>query len=74
MARSTYIYVAQTRLTNQVVVCCTVKHEFLRNVKEAIDAKHIAPDCLKLLRIPDNGLYGNGADITDQFEFDSSKQ
>jgi ornithine carbamoyltransferase len=72
MARSTYIYSAL--VGKSVVIACTVKYEFLNRVQQAVDQGHMKIGEFQLFRTPDNGLCGNGAIITDQFEFDRSKQ
>lgn len=72
MARSTYIYTALRG--GMVVVACTVKYEFTSKVQRAVDEGNLVIGQFTLLRTPDNGLFGNGADITDQFQFDRSKQ
>lgn len=71
MSRSTYIYSCLRRGT--VVISCTVKYEFLNRVQQAIDEGNLKCGEFTLLRTPDNGIFGNGANITDQFEFDRSK-
>lgn len=72
MARSTYIYTAVAK--GHPVIACTVKYEFLNRVQQAVDEGHMAVGSFTLYRTPDNGLWGNGAIITEQFEFDRSKQ
>ena len=72
MARSTYVYTASTN--GHVAIACTVKYEFLNRVQQAVDQSNLKIGEFVLTRTPDNGLFGNGAIITDQFEFDRSKQ
>lgn len=72
MARSTYVYTAVHG--GVPVIACTVKYEFLNRVQQAVDQGHMRVGEFTLFRTPDNGLWGNGAIITDQFEFDRSKQ
>lgn len=72
MARSTYVYTAS--INGNVAIACTVKYEFLNRVQQAVDQGHLKIGEFVLTRTPDNGLFGNGAIITGQFEFDRSKQ
>ena len=72
MSRASYIYTAT--IDGVVVIACTVKYEFLNRVQQAVDQGHLEIDKFKLTRTPDNGLFGNGANITKDFEFDRSKQ
>lgn len=72
MSRSSYIYTAI--VGGHVAIACTVKYEFVNRVQQAVDAGNMVVGSFILMRTPDNGLYGNGAIITDQFEFDRGKQ
>ena len=79
MARSSYIYTAVTKPsatnpTGTVVVACTVKYEFINRCQQAVDLGHMVPGEFTLYRTPNNGLWGNGANITSQFEFDRTQQ
>lgn len=76
MARSTYIYTVLKHCAPgenihsvAVVIACTVKREMLDRVQQAIDNGHLELGKYTILRTPDNGLFGNGAVITDQFSF-----
>jgi len=73
MSRSTYVYTCIPK-GGLVAIACTVKYEFLDRVQQAVDQRNLVIGEFTLLRTPDNGLFGNGADITAEFEFDRSKQ
>jgi hypothetical protein len=72
MSRSSYIYTCIPK--DRVAIACTVKYEFLNRVQQAVDAGNLKIGEFTLMRTPDNGLFGNGADITADYELDRSKQ
>lgn len=74
MARSSYIYVVLKHRNpgenihgNPPVILCTVKYEMLNRVQQALDNGNLEVDKFDIVRYPDNGLFGNGTNITDQF-------